>query len=137
MINKLYRMINEKQIITEEMFKNKDLNKLLDLRDSSEFDDEWVRVNDDIALKVKEPNCKELIDHICEECYKKAYEISKNDEIAECISDDFELIAKAIVLQHDDNWLNKLMECYFNGVFPCGILEKSKISLTEITKKYL
>ncbi|WP_277408698.1 hypothetical protein [Lacrimispora xylanisolvens] len=44
MLTLLLKKINEGKIISSEMFSKMDIDELLDLRDESEFDSEWMRV---------------------------------------------------------------------------------------------
>lgn len=97
-----------------------DIDNALDLRDSKEFDSEWIRVYNLVKEQKSEENPK--CGKIREEAYKKVYDTLEDDEIAAYISDDFGLMFDADSLGISDPWLDKLIDSYQRSVFPCGKL---------------
>ncbi len=53
-------------------------------------------------------------------------------ELAPAISDDFDLIARALSIGFSDPWLNALFLSYSTGEFPCGHLEGVPGTLSEL-----
>jgi len=132
MLDKLNCSIKENKIITNEMFKNKDFDKLLDLRDESVFDDAWIKAYNDLEQLKDKTLDNSLINQIRKEIFLKTYDITQSSEIAECISDDFELIIKAYSIDYNNEWLNAMVICYIEDVFPCGKLGKTNLKISEV-----
>lgn len=131
MLDKLKEKIETNQIIKKEYFDNYDLDELLDMRDEEEFDSEWIRVYDILNQVEVEQNEKKIIDAIREKSFLMAYNLSESSDIASCVSDDFEIICKAYVLDYNDNWLNSLVMSYARGEFPCGKLSMINCNVKE------
>ena len=109
----MLKRLNEK-ILNNDFFDKKylqaiDIDELLDLRDDKEFDDEWVRVFE----KTKEYSIKseivEQIDEIRENVFKKIYDL---------ISDDFDLMCRAYIVELNDEWLAKVAHIYNDKRIP-------------------
>ena len=122
LMNELLKSLNS---IDCNIFDEDYLNELLDSRDSDPFDTEWCRVNEEIeTLK----NTQSYTDKNEEEQGKireKAFmKIEENigGELSEYVSDDFGLIYDSLVLNYDDEWLNKLITAYRNKKIPAGEL---------------
>jgi len=103
-----------------------DLDKALDNRDLPEFDDEWVRVFEELETIKKEEGFseenKKISDNIREKVYLKVYGMTQDDDIAAYISDDFGLICDSELLNYKDELLEKFIKCYHNSQFPYGEL---------------
>lgn len=101
-------------------------NAMLDIRDQKEFEVEWLRVNQ--AVKQREESQqlsaedKTAIDELREATFKKTYQVTSNGELAGYVSDDFDLIARALVVNYRDSWLDTLWMQYQVGDFPHGDL---------------
>ncbi|HVF84767.1 MAG TPA: hypothetical protein VM821_02210 [Abditibacteriaceae bacterium] len=101
-------------------------NAMLDNRDRKPFDPEWVRV--DQAVKQLETNQqlsnedKAAINELRETTFKKTYRVVENGELAGYVSDDFDLIARALIVDYHDAWLDALWMQYQTGNFPHGEL---------------
>jgi hypothetical protein len=96
---------------------------LLDSRDAQPFDDEWVRVHKAIEQEKRGSSLNTAIeDEIRELAFKKAYQNTGNGEIAGYVSDDFDLLARAIAVGYSDPWLELLLDEYQSGRFPHGDL---------------
>ena len=99
---------------------NLDIDEALDLRDSEEFDSEWVRVYH--LVEERKTAESEECRGIREKAYISALEFGEYEDIAACVSDDFGLIFDAESVGFCDPWLDKLIDCYRRSVFPCGKL---------------
>ena len=122
LMNELLKSLNS---IDCNIFDEDYLNELLDSRDSDPFDTEWCRVDEEIeALK----NTQSYTDKNEEEQGKireKAFMIVEENidgELSEYVSDDFGLIYDSLVLNYEDEWLNKLITAYRNKKIPAGEL---------------
>jgi len=137
MLEELYCLIKENKLIKKEMFKNNDFDKLLDLRDESVFDEAWIKAYNDLEQLKNKILDINLINQIRKEIYLKTYDITQSSELAECVSDDFDLIVKAYIIDYNNEWLNAIIICYIEDVFPCGKLEKTKLRIDELIYKLL
>ena len=120
----MLKRLNEK-ILNNDFFDKKylqaiDIDELLDLRDNKEFDDEWVRVFE----KTKEQSIKsetvEQINEIRENVFKKIYDFTENSDLAGYISDDFDLMCMAYIVDLNDEWLAKVAHIYNEKRIPSG-----------------
>ena len=96
---------------------------LLDARDGEPFDGEWMRCYSavqDIEVEGELQTKNVAIDELREWAFKRAYGISSHAELAACVADDFELIARALQADYSDEWLGALWQTYRAGRFPCG-----------------
>lgn len=97
---------------------------MLDVRDYQGFETEWLKVSQ--AVKQREESQqlsdedKTAIDELREATFKKTYQVTGNGEISGCVSDDFDLIARALVVDYSDAWLDALWAKYQTGDFPHG-----------------
>ena len=134
MLNKLLKKIKNGELLSLKLFNNLDEDIVLDMRDRSEFEDEWLRVSNILdEIKVDSKN-DELIYEIRKHSFINVYNITKSDELSAYISDDFELISKAIVLGYNDKWLNSLILSYADFKFPYIISELTNLSINEVTR---
>lgn len=101
-------------------------NAMLDKRDQKPFDSDWVKTNKAVKqLEAKQQlsdEDKTTIDELREATFKKTYQVTSNEELAGYVSDDFDLIARALVVDYYDEWLFALWTQYQNGDFPHGDL---------------
>lgn len=131
MLGKLKVKIEANQIIQQGYFDEYNLDELLDMRDDEEFDSEWLRVYETLNQVEVEQNEQQTIDAIREMSFLMAYSLSESSDIASCVSDDFEIICKAYILDYNDPWLNALIISYARGEFPCGKLNMINYSVKE------
>ncbi len=126
-LEKLTVMIEKGRLLSPEMFGGLDIDAALDQRDSPEFDEHWMNIYN----KVEEESSAEplgerelsRVERAAEVAYKTSFQNSESPELAGYISDDFDLIAKALLLSFNDSWLNSLLASYCDGRFPKGKLE--------------
>ena len=127
-LNKILQKIREGKILNSATFQNLDFEDALDQRDSSDFENEWLEIFNEIGVLLRDRPLNEdelnLINIIREVSYKKVYEHTEYPEMCAYVSDDFEIISKAFILSYNDDWLNALWNGYNLGVFPCGKLNK-------------
>lgn len=137
MLNELLKRIKNGELLSLKLFNNLDEDTVLDIRDEPEFENEWLRVSDILdTMKVDSKN-DELIYEIRKHSFINVYNITKSDELSAYISDDFELISKAIVLGYNDKWLNSLTLSYANFKFPYILSELTNLSIDEVTNKLI
>lgn len=132
----LYNMLKE-GLFRIELFKEKDIDELLDLRDVKEFDKRWMEVYKHLELLRDEIKDRKLIDDIRKEAFFKANSLSNSSEFAGYVSDDFELISEALEIGYNNKWLNGLFNCYLSNKFPCGQIEMYEKDLASQVENYL
>lgn len=121
------KLINELIAKLEKIdFGKLDIDEILDNRDTSEFADEWMRVQDEIeSFKEGKDFNTENKDNslfVRQEVAGIVYELAGGIELAEEIGDDFELIAESRLVGYSDEWLDKLISCYKKSIIPSGSL---------------
>jgi len=125
MSNKLKLIIEYIQngaILSSIMFDSLDFEIALNERDCQDFEKYWMKSFN--AIQKVEKNRpisdedSDLINFIRELAYKQTYFITEYPDLCGYVSDDFEIIAKALSLKLDDPWINALWSSYKSGVFP-------------------
>lgn len=92
----------------------------IELRYDSAFEDAWMLCYHNLEqLELSEDEVKS-INELRESAYKTTYSITDNPEIAGLVSDDFELIGKAVLRDISLPWLNGLWIQYRKNLFPAG-----------------
>jgi hypothetical protein len=98
-------------------------NAMLDSREAQPFDGEWLRVYKAVEQFAKNSEFDtRVVDEIRELTFKKAHQNTGNGEIAGYVSDDFDLLSRAIAADYSDEWLDLLWAEYQTGMFPHGDL---------------
>ncbi|MEZ6047094.1 MAG: hypothetical protein R3C11_16235 [Planctomycetaceae bacterium] len=132
-VDTLIEKITEYRIIQSDMFDQLDLESVLAMRDSTEFEVDWLRVYD---ITKNQNNLsseeKRKINLLRETTFKRVYEITANPELSGYVSDDFGLIGSALFLNINDPWLNSLWQEYYLGNFPHTELKPLNGSLKEL-----
>ncbi len=135
-LENLSQKISTGSILALTTFQKLDIEDALCQRDSFEFEHEWLRVFHEIEtlLEIQPLHQDDLqqVNMLREKTYKRVYEHTQYSEICAYVSDDFEMISKALILSYNDSWLNALWNEYKSGVFPCGVLKKKTGTLSEL-----
>ncbi|MEM0968290.1 MAG: hypothetical protein AAF191_04360 [Verrucomicrobiota bacterium] len=119
----LLSAVNDGRVLTPEIFGSIDFDEVLEAREGEEkFDTEWNRC---LAMLEKEwsdreinPAIEEMVDEVREQTFEVASANTDQHDLANHISDDFDLFARAIVLEMTDPFLESLWENYENGEIP-------------------
>lgn len=133
-LEKLKKLIESGVLLSKNTFIIDDIDSILDSREEIDFDDEWVRNYNAVNEKKDLINTenKKLIDSIREISFKVLYNATESPDLAGYVSDDFGLIAEALIINYNDEWLNALAKTYLEGKIPHGNLNASKGELSEI-----
>lgn len=133
-LEKLKELLLTGVLLSKDTFAIDDVDLILDNRDADVFDDEWMRNYNAIKQKggLNTPEIKKLIDLIRELTYKATYNATKSSDLAGYVSDDFGLIAEALSLNYNDDWLNALAKEYVERRIPHSSLKPLKGQLSEI-----
>jgi hypothetical protein len=91
-------------------------------RELPAFEQPWLAafaaVESVAPLNSLSPAHRLVVDRIRELAYKSAFRATSHPDIAAYVSDDFDLIARAIVARQDSPWLASLLSAYLHGRFP-------------------
>lgn len=137
MLEKILSKIKQGNMFSDKELLDLDENYVLDLRDEPEFENEWLRLSEIAeAVELSETE-KTLIDKICKHSFLAVYNITASGELAGYISDDFELISKAMTIRLDDPWLNSFILSYANFKFPYGELKPTDLGIEEVIDKII
>lgn len=102
-----------------DFLKTLDTDSALDSRDEPEFDDAWMKAFNSLKNESFDADDIENINSLREKAFKLSFRVINNSEISSRISDDFELIAKSVVVGKDNNWaISYLWSSYKGGEFP-------------------
>lgn len=102
-----------------DFLKTLDADSALDSRDEPEFDDAWMKEFNSLKNESFDADDIEYINSLREKAFKLSFRVINNSEISSRISDDFELIAKSVVIGKDNNWaISYLWSSYKGGKFP-------------------
>ncbi len=121
-ISKLIEEIKEGKLLSQSVFKDLRPDEILDKRDSDPFDSKWVNCFKEIEKRLRNfPLTEEIeneIHELREISFKVTSEATKQHEISSYVSDDFELISKAIYLRLNNNFANEMLESYRENNVP-------------------
>ena len=125
----LKQMIGERRLLSEQLLAAYDWDDVLDTRDRDEdFEAQWLRVHSEVnkLLRVEkvESEVQQLAADIRRESFLAASKTTNQHEIASYISDDFGLIAGAVMTDYDDPWLNGLWMAYKGQGLPKPPIEE-------------
>ncbi|WP_291581516.1 hypothetical protein [Clostridium sp. UBA6640] len=132
-LEKLKDLLLTGALLSENTFTIDDVDFILDSRDKDIFDSEWMRNYNLIRKneKLDTPEVKKIVEFIREISYKVAYKASQSSELASYISDDFGLIAEALIIDYNDDWVNALANEYMEGRVPYNDLKPLKGELAK------
>ncbi|MEE9338015.1 MAG: hypothetical protein V3U87_08050 [Methylococcaceae bacterium] len=131
----LSQLLRKDKLITEGTFLNLDYDEILDERDSDPFDSDWMSVSDEIEKIFIDEEVIDELSIIQELSFKKTYDLTQNGELASYVSDDFELIAKALSIESHNLWISSLLDVYCSGRFPSGEINTINKHITTVLKK--
>ena len=120
-----------------DFYSEEDFYEYLEVRDEKIFDRKWLEIHAEISLLENKIENKDLIESICEEVYMKVMRFSGVEDLAACISDDFELIFKALDVDYNNRWLNGMMVMYLDDRFPNDADEIEEEGTEESIKSQL
>ncbi|ABI91525.1 hypothetical protein CH72_6464 [Burkholderia ambifaria AMMD] len=97
-----------------------DCDRALASRDAEPFDACWMTAFDEVDGEPGAPLDKQAVDALREKAFRLAFRASGNADIAACVSDDIELIARSRSSGRTDGWPTEILwDAYRNGRFPC------------------
>lgn len=116
-LDQLLAAINDGSMLPPEVYSELDLDTILDNRDSNEaFEQSWLLASAEISQRWDvAPHHREkeiLVETIRKQSFMQVSDATHQHEIASSVSDDFELIAKAIALNLKNVFVTHMFECY-------------------------
>lgn len=137
LIKSLSNSVDHGGLLGPATFEDVDLDSALDERDEDEFDGEWVRCNEEVQ-RVLEDQCldSDEVAELAQRSFVAVSEATGQHEVASYVSDDFRLIAEALLAGYDDPWLVGLFSEYADGRFPSGAIERLDVSLADAVNRF-
>ncbi|WP_420457102.1 hypothetical protein [Rubrivirga sp.] len=130
---KLIDLVESQKIVNADLFEAIDLDSVLDERDNDPFDREWMRCNDVVqSLLEEQGDVPEDVSDLARQSFLAASNATDQHDIASYVSDDFRLIAEALSVGYEDQWLSSLLREYGRSQFPTGVLRPSGQTLSEV-----
>ena len=115
-IDALYKLIDIS--LPKISIKDVDIDKLLDDRDLPEFEDDWLKSFENLSNLTLTEDQKTVVNMLRERSFKKIFSLTENPDLASYVSDDFEIMAKYLFSDKEDEWVLKcLITNYANGKF--------------------
>lgn len=129
-LEKLKDLLLTGALLLENTFIIDDVDFVLDSRDTDAFDSEWMRNYNSIRKneKLNTSEVKKIVEFIREISYKA----TQSSDLASYISDDFGLIAEALIIDYNDDWVNALANEYVEGRVPYNGLKSLEGELSKI-----
>jgi hypothetical protein len=114
-----------------------ELDAILDRRDQDgDFSTQWMEHYEKVAAMwnqaPKLAGLKRIIEEIREMAFVNVSNATEQHEMASSVSDDFELIAGAIAVGYDSDWVSGLLRAYRRGQIPQPALEPASGTLHDI-----
>ena len=117
-LQELNSLLLESNLLNFTNLDNETIDEMLDSRDSNEFESDWLKISQTLEKKKFSADNLASIENIREIAYKKTFDTTNHSELAAYVADDFEMIAKSLLSDFADEWLNALFLSYLHGLFP-------------------
>ena len=135
MLETLNKRIRTQDFWDADYLLHSDVDAILNMRDEKVFDAEWGRNYECVENENISMLTKRMIDSIRENVFMSIYDITQDGELAGYVSDDFDLMCKAYVLDVEDEWLAKLVNAYVKKRIPFGDLESTLLTFKDLFQK--
>jgi hypothetical protein len=104
----------------------------LDGRETPEFDRTWIAAYDELKLSYLTESQSAHLDQIRKKAYLSCLEVTGSADMAGYVSDDFELIVRAIFNDSGNLWISALAGEYLAGGFPQGTIMPSEVGVKKL-----
>ena len=111
-LQELNSLLLESNLLNFTNLDNETVDEMLDSRDSAEFESDWLKVFQTLEEKQFSADNLAAIENVREIAYKKTFAATNCSELAAYVADDFEMIAKSLLSDYTDEWLNGLFLSY-------------------------
>ena len=131
------RMIAEQQVLPEQLLSASDCDELLNARDGDEdFEAHWLKAHAEINSRVGIVKVDDELHRLAEDIRKESFlavsRATGQHELASYVSDDFGLIAAAVMADYEDPWVNGLWMAYKNRGLPKPPIAEHTGKLSEL-----
>ncbi len=117
-LDELKSLLSQNNLLNFSNLDGETIDEMLDSRDGQEFETDWLRIFETLERRSFSSDELKKIEKVREIAYKKTFASTENEELAAYVADDFELIAKSLLADFTDEWLNALLLAYLHGIFP-------------------
>lgn len=131
----LLGLMDREKVLAKETFRGLAIDAALEARDASPFDREWMRVFRLLESHAIEAESGSAVERIRERAFKLCFAATENPELSGYVSDDFDLLARALSVGVEDEWLTSLFSEYLEGRFPTGTLRRSPRSMADLVRR--
>lgn len=133
---KLEQLVFSNKVPSQAALQDEDYDDLLDERDEDGFAQPWTKSYNTINKAYIDSGLtdayKARIDKIREYTFKRVYKETESSDLSSYLSDDFDLILKAMLTNSQDSWVNALWQVYTEGQIPKGVLENAPGDLKDL-----
>lgn len=105
-------------LLSKETFQ--DVEQSLLRRDELGFDQNWVRVFEQVVSRPLPISEQTSLDAVLEMAFKVAFSCCEDTDLAGYISDDFELIGRSVATLWEEPFVASLLATYASGQIPGG-----------------
>lgn len=101
--------------------------EILNSRETEPFDSNWVGAYEALKQQLENLNenekkeLEEFLDEIRKEAFIKTMKASKASDLAAYVSDDFEMIGTALIIEFSNAFIDSLLNIYASGIVPDNI----------------
>lgn len=117
-LSELKSLLANSNLLNFHALNENSIDEMLDRRDDAVFEEDWLRVFQKLENELFTDDALMEIKNIREIAYQKTFEATNHSELAAYVADDFEMIAKSLLADFSDEWLNALFLSYLHGAFP-------------------
>ena len=126
----LLKHLEKGQLLATPLLHSDAIDAAIEDRHGAPFDSEWLRVGH-LLSKVDMRENAPTVSQIRELSFKAVYRTSNHPDMAAYVSDDFELISRALISGLNDPWLNGVFSDYASSRFPRGRIPDTSESIAE------
>jgi len=133
----LKQLIMQRQVLSEQILSAYDWDDLLNARDGDEeFEAQWLRVNAEVDSLLPTLSVDDELSLLAKDIRRESFLAVSNatsqHELPSYVSDDFGLIAGAVMAGYDDPWLNGLWMAYKGQSLPRPPIEEYAGKLSQL-----
>lgn len=104
--------------------------EILDSRETDPFDSNWVEAYEDLKQHLENFNenekkeLDEFLKEIRKEAFIKTIKASQSSDLAAYVSDDFEMIGTALILEFSNSFIASMLNSYDLGIVPDNLIKE-------------
>ena len=104
--------------------------EILDSRETDPFDSNWVEAYESLKQHLENFNenekkeLDEFLKEIRKEAFIKTIKASQSSDLAAYVSDDFEMIGTALILEFSNSFMASMLNSYDSGIVPDNLIKE-------------